>query len=248
MQVDRLTTDRLNRPAPSVVAGAIRSAIIAMVLTLCGGGIAIGDTRTDVWPEVNFFHQINDRYRLHLLGAFVRARDIDYSDGQFGAHLDIGALPILRPWLLPDSNLYQYLWFRVGYRYGSEFTSDDPFDEHRVVLEMTGRFPLPGGVMLVDRSRGDLRFINGAYSSRYRNRVRVERPIVLFGRYAWLPYASAELFYDTRFDAINRFRYSVGIEIPIRQCILDLYYLRQADTRSEPAHSNVVGVSFNFFF
>ena len=219
-----------------------------MGLTLCGGGIAIGDTRTDVWPEVNLFHQIDDRYRLHLLGAFVRARDIDYSDGQVGAHLDIGALPILRPRLLPDSTLYQYLWFRVGYRYGREFTSDDPFEEHRVILEMTARFPLPGGVMLVDRSRGDLRFINGVYSSRYRNRVRLERSIVLFDRYAWLPYVSAELFYDTRFDAINRFRYSVGIEIPIRRFILDLYYLRQEDSRSEPAHSNVFGISFNFFF
>ena len=101
--------------------------------------------------------------------------------------------------------------------------------------------------MLAVRNRGDLRFLKSDYSSRYRPRLRIERQVELW-HMALLPYTPAELFYDTRFNAVNRYRFAVGVEVPIRKAILDLYLMRQEDNRSEPGHSNMLGIAVSFHF
>jgi hypothetical protein len=210
-------------------------------------GDVVGETRNDIWPEADVYVNLNETYRLHFLGALVQAGEGGYSDGQLGVHLDIGLRDILEPGLHPDRNRYKYLWIRMGYRYASSFSGTDSFQEHRGILEGTARLPLPYGFTLVDRNRGDLRLVNGEYSSRYRNRIRLERE-THFGPMTLLPYISVEGWYDTRFNAINRFRYAAGFEIPIRTIVFDLYYLRQEDTLTNPRHSNVLGIAINFYF
>jgi hypothetical protein len=71
-------------------------AIVLVTTLLLASSHATDETRNDIWPEVNVYKQLNETYRLHFLGAFIKARDIAYSDGQFGVHLDIGMAPIVR--------------------------------------------------------------------------------------------------------------------------------------------------------
>jgi len=47
---------------------------------------------------------------------------------------------------------------------------------------------------------------------------------------------------------VNRYRFAVGVEVPIRKAILDLYLMRQEDNRSEPGHSNILGIAVSFHF
>jgi hypothetical protein len=119
---------------------------------------------------------------------------------------------------------------------------------------------LPGEVLLSDRNREDFRFVDGDFSFRYRNRVTLEREFHLFRGRTITPYASGEIFYDTRFQIWNRNRLAVGIQqslrrgplrrllLPKRQVVLDLYYMRQNDSRSDTPHVNAIGTALAFYF
>ena len=56
---------------------------------------------------------------------------------------------------------------------------------------------------MVHRGRVDLRDVNGDFSARLRYRLGVERQFTV-GSTALVPYAQAELFFDTRYDALSR--------------------------------------------
>jgi hypothetical protein len=55
-------------------------------------------------------------------------------------------------------------------------------------------------LLLIDRNRLDLRWVDGNFSWRCRNRLTLERHFKMGGNRALTPYASGELFYDSRFD------------------------------------------------
>lgn len=75
-----------------------------------------------------------------------------------------------------------------------------------------------------------------------------------------LRYVSGEIFYDTRYNTWNRNRFAVGVQqslrrgplrkmlLPKRQVILDLYFMRQNDSRSEVKRVNAIGAALTFYF
>jgi hypothetical protein len=210
-------------------------------------------THREFWPEIDVFIHLKPKLRLFFLGTLSKsvedgeARNAQAYEAQIGAHVDY--------------ILNEHVILRAGYRYGSSVGStSDPFKEHRFLAEQTLRKMLPGDVLLSDRNREDFRFVNGDFSFRYRNRVTVEREFHLFGKRAITPYVSGELFYDTRYDIWNRNRYAVGVQtslrrgplmkmlLPKRQIILDIYYMRQNDSRSDTPHVNALGAALSFYF
>jgi hypothetical protein len=208
------------------------------------------DTRGEWWPEVDAYVNLSDHSRLYLLATVARNRAEDFGEGMLGAHVDLFLKPIGRPWLLhtPDVVKHHYLTFRAGYRYAWDLSDRSEYQEHRGLLEVTLRYQPVERFVFVNRSRLDLRDLNGEGSWRYRNRSRLERDLPLGSRVA-TPYLMAEFYYDSRYDRWNRQRYYVGIEWPIgATSILDSYYCRQDDSRSSIAHVNAVGLAFNLYF
>lgn len=210
-------------------------------------------TRNEFWPEIDLYIHVKPKVRLYLLGTVSKAaedgelRNAQGFEAQIGAHIDY----------IPNDHLI----LRTGYRYGTSVGDpDDPFKEHRLLTEQTLRKMLPGALLLSDRNREDFRFVNGDFSFRYRNRVTIEREVHLFKGRTITPYASAEIFYDTRFSAWNRNRFAIGVQqslrrgpllkmlLPKRQVVLDLYYIRQNDSRSEIQHVNGIGAALAFYF
>jgi hypothetical protein len=66
---------------------------------------------------------------------------------------------------------------------------------------------------------------------------------------------TAEAFYDTRFDTFNRYRLTGGVQIFFKkrtgellklrkQKTLDVYYLWQHDSRSQPEFVRALGIKF----
>jgi uncharacterized protein DUF2490 len=117
---------------------------------------------------------------------------------------------------------------------------------------------LPHKFAIHDRHLDEFRFINGDFSMRFRNRLRLERDLAL-GRRSLIPYCSGEIYYDTRFNTFNRLRLTAGLEFCFkrrtsallnirRQNTLDFYYVWQHDSRSSPTRVEAVGITFAIHF
>src|SRR6476620_10362867 len=233
-----------------------RISILAVFLLLIGIQRAAAQeptTRKEFWPEIDVYITVKPKVRLYLTGTISKTvedgelRDAQGYEGQIGVHVDF----------IPNKHVI----FRAGYRYETAVGSNsDPFKEHRLLTEQTLRKLVPGDFLLSDRNREDFRFVNGDFSFRYRNRVTLEREVHLFKGRSITPYASEEVFYDTRYNTWNRNRFAVGVQqslrrgplrkmlLPERQIILDLYYMRQNDSRSDIPHVNAIGAALAFYF
>ena len=199
------------------------------------------------WPEADFYVPLNEKFRLFFLAAVTKAEETrENTEGQIGAHLDY--------------HVNKRVSLRTGYRYGFSLGGSDPFKEHRIVFEQILRQPLPLEVLFTDRNREELRWVNGEFSGRYRNRVQLEREFKVLNR-AVTPYASAEVSYDSRFHTWNRNRLAVGATIafkrgaplislihPKKQMVLDVYVMRQNDSRSAPNRVKALGMAFSIYF
>ena len=230
--------------------------LLFLLLLLSGaqtGWAQDSTTQKEFWPEVDVYINIKPKVRLYLLGTLSKSVEdgelfnAQSYEAQVGAHVDY----------IPN----QHLILRTGYRYGTAVgSSDDGFREHRLITEQTLRKLLPGNFLISDRNREDFRFVNGDFSFRYRNRVTIEREVPVFRGRTITPYVSGELFYDTRFNTWNRNRWGVGVQqslrrgpllkmlLPKRQIILDIYFMRQNDSRSNSPHVNALGAALVFHF
>lgn len=203
------------------------------------------------WPEANLFLRTSENSRLFLLAAGTRTRQDGYTDGELGVHMDFYSAPLFkaRAKRHPDVARDRFLQFRVGYLFGkAPAGSEDPFTEHTGLIELTPRFYLPKQILLTNRSRVDLRFVDGEFVPRYRNRVKLERSFRI-GNRALTPYAHAEIFYDWRYNAFHRQRYGAGAEFEVNEFfVVEGYYLRQQDSRSSLRGMNVGGLALQFYF
>ena len=103
------------------------------------------------------------------------------------------------------------------------------------------------GLLLSDRNRLDLRWIEGAPRHRYRNRLKLERNFKA-GRFQITPYGQGEVFYDLRNHTWSRLRYAAGLEFAITaRIILEGYYLRQNTWASVPQFVNAYGLTVQFY-
>ncbi|MCM3903572.1 MAG: DUF2490 domain-containing protein [Pyrinomonadaceae bacterium] len=205
------------------------------------------DTVKQIWPEVDIYIPLNEKFRLFFLATTTKNEETrDNTEGQVGAHVDY--------------QLNKKVSLRAGYRYAFSLGGSDPYKEHRIIFEQTLRQPLPLQVLFSDRNREDLRWVNGEFSARYRNRVTLEREFKVLNRPV-TPYGSAEVFYDSRFNAWSRNRLTVGAQFsfkrgaplislihPKKQLVLDVSLARQNDSRSQPSHVRALGIAFSIYF
>ena len=220
--------------------------IFLSVILMCVCSAVRAQTQQEFWPEVDVFVPITPKVRLIFSATITRVQETRANtEGQVGASIDFRAK--------------EFLSFRAGYRYGFALKGGDPYEEHRIILDQTFRRNLPLKVLLSDRNRVDLRFVNGEFSARYRNRATFEREFTI-RRVRVTPYVSGEVFYDSRFDTWNRNRLTVGVQVPLngglpiikhlhpnRLMTLDFYIMRQNDSRSNPARVRGYGLTFNLY-
>ena len=113
--------------------------------------------------------------------------------------------------------------------------------------EATGRVHLPALLLMSDRSRIDLRWLNGDFRWRYRNRLKFERTFH-GGRFEFTPDGHGEVFYSAEQRKWTRLRYAAGMEWTItRRIVLEGYFLRQNDWASSPQFVNALGVVMQFY-
>jgi len=204
-------------------------------------------TPKELWPEVDVYVPLKEKVRLFFLFTITKSEETrKNTEGQFGADVDY--------------TVNKRLILRAGYRYGFSLTEGDPFQEHRPIVEQTFRQNLPLKILMSDRNREEFRFVNGDFSFRYRNRLTLEREFLLPKR-SITPYGSVEVYHDSRFGVWNRNRLTAGIQVQLRralpllslvtprkQVILDVYYTKQNDSRSQPNHLDAIGIATAIHF
>src|SRR5438477_6726801 len=99
--------------------------LLFMILLLSSRQLLAQDssgTKKEVWPEVNLFYRLNQKFRIYALYSATKLKNSSYTDGGFGIYLDYFTLSRARGKLgfnLRDSTAGYYLWLRAGYLYSS---------------------------------------------------------------------------------------------------------------------------------
>ncbi len=214
--------------------------LLALLISGRAGAAAqnVPDPPEDVqiWPEVQVSFRLNNAVKVNLAGTVREGRNLTaVVNENFGGGVTI--------------SLGKYFTLSPNYRYvATQPTPTRHSTEHRYILDFTTRLPLPGGIVVSDRTRTEWRDLSGVTSSRYRNRVQLERVFNL-REYKITPYSWVELYYDTRYRDWIRTQYAFGARLPLQSHLtLDSYYLKQNDARSKPGYLHVMGMTLRLDF
>jgi hypothetical protein len=186
------------------------------------------------WPEVDTYLSLNSNVRVSFYAALTR-ENAEGSSAEIGPNIDLFFKPLVKLKRITvfelDQSKSRPVMLRLSYRYLPAVAGPT---EHRVGVEATGRYPLIRGTLLSDRNRADLRYIDGVFSWRYRNRLSVERTFSLRS-FHFAPYLRAEVFYDSRFEKWSRTALTAGSTFPIgKHFELEWYYEHHNDTANPP--------------
>ena len=201
------------------------------------------------WPEIDTYIGLNQNFRLYFIATQTK-ENRQGTDAEIGPNLDFFFKPLFKAnkgiiFQLDKSKSRPFL-LRLGYRY---LPSTNGPTEQRGVLEVTGRYALKSGFLFSDRNRGELRFINGEFSWRYRNRPSIERTVSILS-YHFTPYVRGEAYYDSNYGKWSKTSEDLGAAFPIRKHTeIEPYYEHQNDTSKSPnRQTNALGLSLNLYF
>jgi hypothetical protein len=216
-------------------------ACLSVLLSPCGRA---QQTQTSEFPEINSYVGITARYTL----MFMAARSTDgntVNSAQIGPNLDINFRPLRRRVIgTNDADRANFLTLRIGYQYLKNVGSPN---ENRVQLALTSRFHLPWSLELAERNRVDLRVISGQFSSRYRNRLTLDRAFSIRSL-SFSPYARGEIYFNSLSGTWYKNTYSFGATFPIRKRFeLEGYYEHENTTGGSPPHVNGIGTTLSIY-
>jgi hypothetical protein len=215
-----------------------------------GGSARAADVTQEVWPEVNVYYSLDPRTRVFLALPYSASAETDAQSFSLEGYLDVSIQPILRKYLqAEDWQRSRYLWMRVGYarvdkaRNGVRTTPED-----RAVVALYAKAPLPAEIWLEARARADLRWIDNAYSNRWRVRLEANREFT-WREHSVAPYFNVECFYDTRYNGWARTLYQAGPEVTLnRHFRFELYLAHQADRLPKQSSLNAGGVVAKWYY
>jgi len=229
-----------------IVAGLI---LIAFFCPGARGQSQADATTGEFWPTANIHIQLPENYRL--LGFVESKKGEEFSYQQLDVGLGFGyqwkTIRKPHPENIDPDKEHTFL-FGGGYEYLRTLQAGKNTSyENRLVLEaMPGSRPI-SRLLVRDRNRVEFRWVNGVYSTRYRNDLSLEYDITVHS-FRFSPYTSAEVFYNGATHSWNEEQYTAGFQWPYKRFLmLQTYYLRQNCTTCQPAHLNVAGLTLNFY-
>lgn len=221
----------------------LRRLVFCLAFALCCAGIVVGQNTsvapqddTQSWNEQVLIVPLDAKINLLVTGQLrVGDRLRDFTDEFAGAGLSFAA--------------GKYLSLTPGYTY---VASQQPVTrrrryEHRLIFTATIRLPPFKRITISDRNQVERRRFNSLPdTTRYRNRLQVERPFDIKG-FAMRLFLWDEVFYDSGARAWSRNRFAVGGSRDLnKRATFDLFYQRQSDGRSRPGDIHVIGTALRF--
>ena len=106
--------------------------------------------------------------------------------------------------------------------------------EHRYIPTFYANVGLPAGFDLRTRTRFEARGVAGKWTQRYINRAAIGHDVNV-GKRALFPYLQSDLYYDTKYNDLNRIDATVGVRIPITGgASIDPFFARSTDSYRNP--------------
>jgi hypothetical protein len=185
---------------------------------------------SEIWPEVDVYWRPAEHQRTFLELSASSEREGTKREATVGLYQDYLKLP--------------YVFFRGGYRFTFS-TRDASYRESRLVGEANVNVANWGRLRLIDRIRGEMRWVNGDASYRLRDRLHLQRMALDTSGRAWAPYGTCEVYYDSRYAGFSRLAGRVGTEARIRgPFIVDVYVARQNNLRGiSPPYVDALGIT-----
>ena len=207
------------------------------------------DTETEIWPEVDAHLQLPSHLRVLAFSGLEQGIGFPFQQWYAAGALGYQFKPILRKHIFNiDPDKEHYLVFGGGYEFLRTTQSGTVKHENRVTIDATPGFLLPAKILVRDRNWVELRWIDGTYSTTYRNMVTIERGLLLHG-FRFSPYGSAEVFYDSPKHSWNEEWYTAGFQWPYKSLLMvETYYRREHCDTCTPTNWNVGGVTLHFYF
>lgn len=225
---------------------------MSLLLIFCSAADAqpqTSSTDTQAWPEVDFHVQMTSNLRILTFAGTEQGIGFPFQQWYAAAALGYQGKPILREHLLNiDPDKERYFLAGGGYEFLHTTDSGKQKDENRVTLDGTFGFRPTARFLMRDRNWIELRWIDGVYSTTYRNMLTVERDFLVRG-FRFSPYGSAEVFYNGAQHSWDTQWYTGGVEWPYKRLFeIDTYYRREHCDTCSPTNWNVGGVTLSFYF
>lgn len=211
---------------------------IVLIVFLLASSLAVkaqksNDPTDDVqlWPDVTLRLNLTPKTSLDFFGTVRLGRNLSHPIGE-----QLGVVTTYRP--------NQYLNLSASYRaVWSQPLPDKSSYENRIFFDVTPRLPLRNGVTITDRNRYEFREINKVLSTRYRNRLQVEKTIK-WQEKSFTPYISEEVYYDSRcHEWGSRKQVYTGVRVPFTSHLsCDFMYMHNWDSHASPGYWHVFGV------
>jgi Protein of unknown function (DUF2490) len=226
-------------------------AAILLALALAVSLAHAQDTAGEYRSELDVYLNTGARTRVLIQNFFEDTPRLDSSDSNLAGFFELALRPLFRRELRDTLDVFRqrYLTFRTGYLHRRSVTDGAETRENRLILEVTGRYPLKSHFVIVDRNRGEFRFVeNRPFSERYRNRLWMERDLKSKGL-GFTPFVYDELFYDARYGAWTTNRLATGVQLFIgKHMMWQPYVFREHHTRSLPRYTDAVALDLSLFF
>jgi hypothetical protein len=222
--------------------------VAPLLLLLCLSARAQTSTE-EFLPEVDAYLRLNSVVRFAFQAKETREGG-DPTQAELGPSVEFHLKKLVKlrdvtAFDLDDSKS-RPLVLSVGYRY---VPSPDKPTVNRLEPVATVHFPMPGRILISDRSRADLDWSNGNFTWRYRNRLTLERRVTIRSYHPG-PYVSGEVFYESQYGKWSSTNLYAGCLLPVGKHIqFDPYYEHENNTGKTPNQQvNAVGLILNLYF
>lgn len=218
---------------------------VLLLLFRCAPAFAQSSV-TEFFPEFDTYFKLNSNIRVVFQAKETREGG-DPTQAEIGPSIECYLKPLLRLKKVTafdlDDAKSRPLELAIGYRYVP--TPGKP-TVNRLEPVVTFHFPLIAQILLSDRNRADLDWSAGTFTWRYRNRVTLERRIAIHS-YHPAPYASAEVFYESKYGKLSTTALYAGCLFPVGKYVeIDPYYEHENNTGKSPNQViNAAGLVLN---
>ncbi len=187
---------------------------------------------TQLWSDFQISVPLNRKVDLVFTGTFRLGRGLSHPVSERGA-------------VSIAYKATKFITLETGYQYVANQPSKGRKNySSNLIFAGTVKFPI-GKLTVSDRNWVERRFRNSRQdSTRFRNRLRVEYPVVVRDT-KFNIFASNEVFYDSTLNKWARNRFAVGANTKLNERLTgEVYYMRQNDSFSRPGNLHVIGTIF----